>query len=342
MTTYIERNVGRAGLLLFALMLSTQAAVADERNERKERKERKERSRPWVEGVSEQQQRTAGRLFEDGNKKFADKAYIEALKSYRLALESWDHPGIRFNIAESLAHLDQDEEAYAHVVASLSYGEDGLGPEVHARAVALKAELERKLGRLVISCAEFGAVVTLDGRKLFTGPGETTVWTSPGPHQIVASKRGRVTQNREEIVAAQNRVDLALTLPPLVTSTMMETRWAEWKPWAVVGGGLAVAGLGALFSVRAESRFDAYDTEVSRLCSIDGCDLADLPDHVTSLESRGNALNAAAVVSYSVAGAALVTGVVLLLLNRPRPVEVGVANVSPAVGPGGGGLVVQW
>jgi hypothetical protein len=334
MTTYIVRNVRRTGLVVFALMLWAHTAAADQRKDRT--------ARPWAEGVSEQQQKTAGRLFEDGNKKFADKAYVEALKSYRLALESWDHPGIRFNIAESLAHLDEDEEAYAHVVASLSYGVDGLGPEVHARAVALKAELERRLGKLEISCAEPDAIVTLDGRRLFTGPGETTVWTSPGTHQIVASKRGRITQNREEIVSAQNTVDVTLTLPPLVTSTMMQTRWAEWKPWAVVGGGLAVAGFGALFSVRAENHFDAYDSEVSRLCRIDGCDLADLPEDVTSRESRGNAMNAAAVVSYSVAGAALVTGVVLLIINRPRPVEVGVANVSPAVGAGGGGLVVQW
>ncbi len=57
---------------------------------------------PWAAGVTDQQKAEAKTHLDEGNALFLKKSYKEALEAYRLAIKSWDHPAIRFNIVRCL------------------------------------------------------------------------------------------------------------------------------------------------------------------------------------------------------------------------------------------------
>ncbi len=61
---------------------------------------------PWAAGVPPERRATALRLFRLGNGFFENARYAEALRHYRDAIRSWDHPAIRFNMAVCLVNLD--------------------------------------------------------------------------------------------------------------------------------------------------------------------------------------------------------------------------------------------
>lgn len=274
-------------------------------------------SRPWAAGVSEPAQKTALDLFKRGNELFAKKSYAEALKLYREALTSWDHPGIRFNISECLISLDQPLEAYDNLIAALRFGEPALGAEDFERATRTKLLLEGQLAHLDVRCDEPGAIVTLDGKRLFVAPGQATRTVMPGPHQIVASKPGYITFTREDVLVSRKTQQVELRLARMRT---FEYRWKRWKPWAVVGGGVAIALAGVGFRSAGQSSFDEFHAELAVRCP-QGCVRSSLPAGTVSIEDRGRRMNGLAGTSYAIGGAAIVTGLVLVLLNQERAVE---------------------
>src|SRR5690349_20589283 len=55
--------------------------------------------RPWADGVSQERQDTAVRLFTEGNGHLNDGIFGKAVDAYAEALKSWDHPAIHYNMA---------------------------------------------------------------------------------------------------------------------------------------------------------------------------------------------------------------------------------------------------
>ncbi|HEY5933914.1 MAG TPA: PEGA domain-containing protein, partial [Kofleriaceae bacterium] len=223
----------------------------------------------------------------------------------------------RFNMAECLISLDQPLEAYEHVIAALVYGEAALGPEHHERAVRTRTLLEGQLAHVEVSCAEAGAVVTLDGQPLFIAPGTAKRTLLPGTHQIVASKPGYQTLTREDVLIPRKTVVAKLELLRLRT---FEYRWARWKPWAVVGGGVAVSLLGLVFRYQAQAKYDEFGEDLGEVCPF-GCVRDDVPADVREIEASGDRYNSLAKTSYVIGGIGIVAGAVLVLLNGERAVE---------------------
>lgn len=273
--------------------------------------------RPWAEGVSEPAQKVALALYERGNKLFVEKSYAEALKLYRQAILTWDHPAIRFNIAECLMSLDQPLEAYENLIMSLRFGEPALGAEHFERATRTKILLEGLVSHLEVKCDEPGAVVSLDGKRLFVAPGTATRTLMPGSHQIVASKAGYVTITREEVLAPRKHVTADLRL---VRSSKLEHRWTRWKPWAVAGVGVAIALVGVVFRFQAQSAFDEFSEDLAGACPL-GCVRNEVPADVRELEDRGKRFELASGTAFALGGAAIVTGLVLVILNDQRSIE---------------------
>ncbi len=274
-------------------------------------------TRPWAEGVSAEAQQKALALYEQGNKRFVEKSYAEALKLYREAITSWNHPAIRFNMAECLISLDQPLEAYDHVVASLAFGEAALGPEHYERAVRTRQLLEGQLTNIEVSCSESGANVTLDGQPLFIGPGSAKRTLLPGTHQIVASKPGYQTLTREETLIPRKTLVAKLELTRLRT---FEYRWARWKPWTVVGGGVTLTLLGFVFRYQAQSKYDEFSQRLGEACPL-GCVREDVPADVRAIDDSAGTYNSLAKTSYVIGGVGIVAGAVLVLLNSERMVE---------------------
>jgi tetratricopeptide (TPR) repeat protein len=298
--------------------------------------------RPWAENVSEDAQKTALALFEEGNKLFGNGQHAVALAKYREALKVWDHPAIRYNVAVALINLDQPLAAYENLEPALRYGAAPLGAETYQQALTYRKLLRGQLAELKVTCAEQGAEVALDGQALFVGPGEASRWISPGPHELVARKSGFLTETRSLSLLPGKSWDENLALQD-IRSLPVKTvrRWATWKPWAVVGAGALVALIGIPVILDAQSNFDAYDAAVAACVTqnqMNGC-----PANTVSQSAldRGHLENTIAVSLFAVGGAVAASGVALLILNLPRvaPVDEAThASVVPLLGPGVFGL----
>jgi Tetratricopeptide repeat len=314
-----KRGARRAGLLVSALVILLPLARAAAQPSPPPAPA-VESPRPWAAGVSEREQALALEIYVAGNTEFAESRFAQALARYREAIAHWDHPAIRFNMAVCLINLGQPIEAREQLERSLAHGVPALGAEAHAQAITYRKLLDAQLTHVTISCPEPGAQVTLDGKPLFTGPGSATRYLLPGAHQVVAAKPGMQAALHALSLTAGGTTALelrpTLALPAL---PQMERRWATWKPWAVMGGGGALLGLGALSYFSAKSSFEAYDRGVAERCP-SGCSAMMLAeyDELTERKASAERKQLVAFSLFAAGGGAVVAGVVGLLLNQPR------------------------
>jgi hypothetical protein len=161
--------------------------------------------RPWAVGISDSAQAIALELYRTGNESFVQAQYGDALVKYREAIAYWDHPGIHFNMAVCLIHLDQPVEARSHLERSLEYGEAPLGADTYAQGEAYRGLLDARLAYVTIECPEPDENVMLDGKLVLRGPGVENAYVLPGEHQLVATKPGFLPASRRIFVAAGHR-----------------------------------------------------------------------------------------------------------------------------------------
>lgn len=302
----------KAAALLAALALGAAAA---------------EPERPWARGVPADKQRVALELFRDGNAALRDSQFVKAVARYREALASWDHPAIHYGLALALGNLDQPVEAHEHLLAALKYGPAPLDADKYEQAVRSKALVEQQLATVKITCVLGGAEVVLDGRPLFTAPGQFEGVVRAGPHSLVASREGYLTNTLSPTLAAGESTAIELTLYTAAQLTEYRRRWPVWVPWLVVGLGAAVGGAGAGLHAASNGAFQAFDRGIAGCLTPDtgGCRPSVA---LLAQKQTGDALQALGITSYFVGGAALVTGAVLVYLNRLQPYQV--AAPSPA------------
>jgi len=300
--------------------------------------------RPWADGVSEAEQALALQDYERGNAEFVQSRFVQALAEYRRAIAHWDHPAIEFNIAVCLINLGEPLEAREHLERSLAYGAAPLGEDVQVQALTYRKLLDSQLTRVTVRCKEPGAEVSVDGKLVFTGPGEASPYLRPGDHQIVATKPGFLTASDTLALEPGKTTTFDVRLIAFKSATTMVRSWPRWKPYAVVGGGAVVAAIGGLAYAVSASNFRAYDDGIRAACPA-GCDaagVAALPA-LRDTKDRAELENTIAISLFVVGGAAVVTGAVALYLNQPRAQLAPshpTAVVSPV--PGGATVGVQW
>jgi len=175
---------------------------------------------PWAIGVSDEEQAAALEIYNAGNAEFEQGRYEQALAKYRDAIKHWDHPAIRFNMAVCLINLEDRRAALDSLELALRFGATPLGAAMYGQGLTYKKLLLQQLSRLQLSCKETGADVSLDGHKLFTAPGDVTLYVPPGGHQIVAEKPGYLTETMslllEPGMVAVRDIHLAVAGAPIV------------------------------------------------------------------------------------------------------------------------------
>lgn len=186
--------------------------------------------RPWAAGVPARDQTTAFELYRAGNVDFTESRYAAALAKYREAIQHWDHPQIRFNIAVSLIHLDQPVEASESLERSLRFGAVALGDDLYAQGLTYQKLLDAQLVRLTVASDEPGARVTLDGKFLFVAPGRMVQVVLPGEHQLVATKDGQST-NAETFVLGAGKPRLYAIRP--LAEARVEPKYVAQDPCSV-------------------------------------------------------------------------------------------------------------
>jgi hypothetical protein len=315
--------LARAGLIL--IVLSVPGVARGQSAELEEGADK-----PWAAGISMEQRQAARDIFLAGNKLFNEALFGKAAEKYKQALALLPHPFIHYNLAVAQINLGQHLEAYRSLQSALQYGGEHLGQAKHEQAQRYLAMLEKQLARIEVVCGQPGARVTLDGGILFDGPGAHEELVYAGEHQLVATSAGRIPATERVVLAPGQRV--RVELEPLLPGGMRrERRWAAWKPWAVVGAGVAAGVVGGVAHWRAVHNYGAFGDELeARGCATPGEDGNEFMGCVGSAVAGepGDSLGAArwqwrmAVGSYVAAGAAVTTGLVLVYLNRGRLVQV--------------------
>jgi hypothetical protein len=277
--------------------------------------------KPWVTGVSEQAKAAAKQLLDRGNQKFVEKDYVAALELYKQAVASWDHPAIRFNMVRCLIQLDRTVEANENLALALKYGAAPLEEAVYAEALAYKKLLANQIATLRVRCDQAGVRVTLDGQPIVECPGDQERRVTPGRHQLVAAKVGFLTKTSDVFVVGGGHEQVELSLAPMTSGGKVVHRWATWKPWVVLGAGLAVTGVGGLIEYQSYKTMNDYDRALVAACGDMGCSVdRPVPDNVHDLETSAKLQNAVAIGALTAGIATVVTGGVLLYMNRERTV----------------------
>jgi tetratricopeptide (TPR) repeat protein len=277
----------------------------------------------WNRGVPAETRQAARDLFLEGNRLFKIPLFTQAADKYLAALGKWRHPAFYFNLAVTQLNLGQQLEAHQNLQQALKHGAQPLGDDRYAEAQKQLKEVESKLGRLRVSCPTEGAEVTLDGEPLFVGPGSREEWVKATAHQVTAKKLEYVTQAKRVAVAAGKLETLDLSLGKLIE----DRPWAVWKPWAVVGTGVAIAATGGVLHALSARNFSAYDDGFLKLsCAMNGCtdqQIRDMNPNLPRLLDRANLEKKVAIGGYVAGGSLVALGVVLLYINRPHLKEQG-------------------
>jgi hypothetical protein len=135
------------------------------------------------------------------------------------------------------------------------------------------------------------------------------------------------------------RVDLALDTP--VPEQEPSRRWPVWMPWAVVGAGAVVTGVGSLLYTSASSEYDSFDKAFSERCMNSGCNESEVPDLADQLD-RARTLETTSRISMIAGGVTVAAGVALVFLNQAteptREHATARTFVVPTLGPGAAGI----
>jgi hypothetical protein len=104
----------------------------------------------------------------------------------------------------------------------------------------------------------------------------------------------------------------------------------------VLGGGVALGVLGVVFELSASSSYNDYDKAVASCNMGTGNQGCPTTTELTSTRDSGDTKKTLGYVSYGVAGAAIATGVLLAILNRPkayqiRPEDLAEEQAPPAI-----------
>lgn len=274
---------------------------------------------PWGRGVSAADKAAAQRLLEEGNQQFLANRHKEALATYEAAVARWDHPAIRFNIVRTQVALDKLIEAYDNLEKALAYGAAPLEDAVYAEALNYRRLLARQVAELEVHCDQPGVELKIDGDLRVPCPAVRKVRMPPGKHIVTGTGPALTTVARDVVLEPGALATVEIHLEPIGTANLVtRPRWARWKPWAVVAGGVVLTGVGGVFNHVARRDADEVDRR-SRISCTMGCTDEEYRDlGLADLESRVRRSNAISLTALAVGTVTLLVGGALVVANRPR------------------------
>jgi tetratricopeptide (TPR) repeat protein len=307
-----------------------------------------EESHPWENNTPERQK--AGHdLFEQGVKEFFEQRYEDAERDFRAAIKYDDLPLFHYNLAlAALIPLQKLVEAREELLIALKYGQPGLGDEKFKKANAKLKEVEAKLAKLVLTCEQEGAKVTIDDQKaLFSCPGKHEKWLLPGSHVIVTylDKQGYQPQLLRPTLAGGDRPVISLKAPRDEELMVSPLPLPPATAWVAMLGGAAVGGGAFWLRYQAGLQFQQYDDGIA-LCASQSeppgspCPAA-AAARLIPPKVRGERLQVAEFIAFGVGGATLVGGGLLLFFNAPRlPAKPEGFAMIPFLAPGSAGVAL--
>lgn len=319
------RPIRRIGCLLLALVVLLAAATASAQ-------------------MSPQEQFVKGQtLFDDGK-------FEEALPFFQDAFERTESPNASLYVARCLEKLERLDEAYMAMQATVSLAtrkanEDEKYASTRDAAAQELVLLKPRVGLVVVAFTEEypGAVAKLNDRELSEGELGVAVAVTPGMVTIVGTAEGRETVSKTVEVAGGEMKTVALALAEAAgTPDSPSDDGPGFEITTIRAAGFAVAAVGvagmvvfAITGSLASSKFSQVEEECGGVRCTD-------PAYGDEID-EGKTLSTVANVSVAVGGAALIAGVLMIILGGPEEAdapEAGALRVVPVAG--GVGLGVSF
>lgn len=269
--------------------------------------------------------------------------FADAAPLYARAVDAWDHPEFRLALARVLFLEARLLEAHEHASQALRCPQALDSDDERARARALLARLESQLARIDVRSPDASTEILLNGTRWFGGQDALAQHriVYPGQYEVTARRPGYITVRAPLSVASGER---ATVTPQLLSrrDATTYTRWLpRWQPWLVVGASAGLLAVSGGLDALARAEFAEFDSRWAEQCG-GGC-LQDEQPQAVAILRRAEAEVLAARIAVAVGGAGLLTGAVLLLLNRPQPQideSAGSApvQITPLVAPGAAGV----
>lgn len=290
-----------------------------------------EPDRPWARGVPKDRQAKAIALFREGNAALKESLFPKAATSYREALLVWDHPAIHYNLALALVNLDQPVEVHEHLTAALKFGPAPLDDDKYQQAQRYLALIERQLTKVKVTCNFEGALVRLDGRSLFTGPGAWEGQIRAGQHTLTASKEGFLADERSVVLPGGDSQIFAMRVYRAEELTEYRRAFSPAVPITTLGLGLAAVGAGLALHLSAAKAFADYDTSITT-CATGKTNFGCFPNSdAQTLRASAGAMQSGGIALYAVGGAAVAASAILFYVGRPVAYQKTVNVEAPRV-----------
>lgn len=285
----------------------------------------------------------AAALEAEGKAAYREGDYLLAVQKFTEAYAANPDPAIRAN--QGLAYEALGENARA-LEAYQAFLQSNPPPE---KAVKAKERVAALAPEVQITSDPPGARIYIDDEVKPVGETPATLKLVAGRHDVALRKPGfklekvvvRVRMSTPTSATAKLRPDgnSPARRPTLGTNAPVPVR--EVTP---MGGGGPPTASWVAFGVGAAAVAGVVAFQVMGRSAADERDGAQSSSAWDAWNDRVALHNAGFLVSTGVAVAAVGTGVTLWLLNRrSAPAAVPVTPVvSPAVGPGGGGVQVNW
>ncbi len=289
----------------------------------------------WNRDVSEDNKRSAVLLFRQGTELVKASELALAVEKYEEALSHWPHPGIYANLARVVMAQEEHLKAYEYAVAALRYGKAPLGIDAQTRDTQYD-ELRRikdqlrvylQLVELRIDSDEPGVGVFIGGQTepIELGAGQVVL---AGRHLIGVEKPGYQPLSQSLHFYSGTSVRYRVS---------GYRRMEQWKPWALVGGGVALGLIGGGVYWDTWRRHRDLQTQSTARCdSTNGtCEQGSANDADTwrriQWQERG------ALVTLTVSGLLVSGGTALVWWNRHRHFRIQsierAISVTPVVSP---------
>ncbi|MBW2529615.1 MAG: tetratricopeptide repeat protein [Deltaproteobacteria bacterium] len=271
--------------------------------------------------------RKATELLREGNRLAGQGDFGAALPKFNAAYELYPSPKLLLNIGTSLRHTGR--YAAAAEVYERYLSDPETDPALEREIRSALDELDDKVGWIKIRMGEPGLRLSLDGRVLENVGRQVKLRVDPGPHTVVAEKRGRDPAVRHVSVKALRTSDVLMVMsdaegPP---PEPIPVRPIIGYGIAALGGATLVAGgiVGAVaLSTTADADEQCADNgDFKGFCTEEGVELAG------TARSQGTA----AAIILAAGAAAVAIGLAIAWSGEDED-EEGVARVVIAPGPG--------
>ena len=311
--------------------------------------------------VDDQMRATARALADEGMSFFEKKQYAEALDRFDRAATIIQAPTITLHAARSLDKLGRLIEAAERYRACFNAQLEDKAPEAFRSAQeAARNELQTLTPRIpsieiVIKGPDAKqAIVTLDGKQVPKALIGVKTLLNPGEHRVGASTDTHADVE-EVTITEKQAARVVLDLEPKTDTNTGQTTPPDKQPVKTpingkkvagfvtlgVGGALAIVGVAAGITASDKLRGLEDDCPSSKpVLPGSYCDKS--PGFLTKVSSFESTRNLS-VVGFALGGAAIVTGVVLVVLgakSKPpaeQPATTSV-HVEPWIGLGSAGL----